>query len=289
MSKPNNFIRLPLTSGTSVELPIVYEDDVLLALDKPSGLMIAPDTYDKEKPNLMSAIRRALDTGASWVRERGLSTLANVHRLDADTSGLLLLAKTREALRALAAQFNDRSVGKCYLAFVEGEPDQDEFRVEMKIGPHPARPWLQVERRHGGRSTLTNFRVLEKFRFPYLRTHIVPTSTLRNCSLVQCEPQTGRTHQIRVHLRYAGNSIVGDALYGQGPKSFVLLSQLKKGYKQHGHQAERPLLGRLALHAERLIVKHPVTNQPLELIAPLPKDFEVALKYLRKYCRGQVA
>ncbi|MBI5397557.1 MAG: RluA family pseudouridine synthase [Verrucomicrobia bacterium] len=279
---PANDIRLPLAPGASAALAVLYEDDALLALDKPSGLMIAPDTYDKEKPNLMSGVRRALDTDAPWVRERGLTFLANAHRLDADTSGVLLLAKTREALRALAGQFNDRTVGKSYLALVEGVPAEDEFVVELKIGPHPARPWLQTERRHGGKLTLTRFRVLERFRLPFLRGQHADSS-LGSVTLVQCEPETGRTHQIRVHLRHAGHPILADALYGLGAQSALLLSQLKPGYKPHADEVERPLIGRLALHAERLTVAHPVTGEPLELVAPLPKDFEVALKYLRRF------
>jgi len=280
-----NEIRLPLAPGVSVALAVLYEDDALLAFDKPSGLMIAPDTHEKEKPNLMSAVRRALDTGAAWVRERSLAFLANAHRLDADTSGVLLLAKTREALRVLAQQFNDRTVGKRYLALVEGVPAKDEFAVEMKIGPHPARPWLQTERRHDGKLTLTRFRVMERFRFPILRDQST-TASLGAVALVQCEPETSRTHQIRVHLRYAGHPILADALYGLGAQSTLLLSQLKPGYKPRAKEVERPLIGRLALHAERLTVAHPVTSTPLELVAPLPKDFEVSLKYLRKFAGG---
>jgi RluA family pseudouridine synthase len=269
-----NSIRLPLAPKASVEFAVLYEDDALLALDKPSGVMVSPDTYDAEKPNIMSAFRRALDTGAACVRERGLDYAANVHRLDADTSGVLLLARTREALRAMARQFNDRTVGKSYLALVEGAPAEDEFAVELKIGPHPARPWLQAGRRHGGKWTLTRFRVRERFRARRL---------FPGCALVLCEPETGRTHQIRVHLKHAGHAILCDKLYGRGEESAVFLSQLKADYKQHDEHAERPLLGRLALHAERLTVAHPATGRQLEIVAPLPKDFEVALKYLRRY------
>jgi len=280
-----NEIRLPLAPGASVALAVLYEDAALLALDKPGGVMVAPDTYDKQKPNLMSAVHRALGTPAAWVRERHLNFLANVHRLDADTSGVLLLAKTREALRAVAKQFHDRTVGKGYLALVAGVPAEDEFAVEMQIGPHPARPWLQTERRHGGKRTLTRFRVLERFRLPFLRSQSKGPS-LGAVALVQCEPETGRTHQIRVHLQHAGHPILGDALYGGGSRSTLLLSQLKPGYKPHANEAERPLLGRLALHAERLVVVHPVSGTPLELVAPLPKDFQVALKYLRRFAAG---
>lgn len=282
MSDPASSFRLPLAPGASVELPVLYEDDALLAVDKPSGLMVSPDTYDPEKPNLMSGIRRALDTGAGWVQKRGLTMLANVHRLDADTSGVLLLAKTREALRALAQQFNDRTVGKSYVALVEGEPAEDAFEVELKIGPHPSRPWVQIERRHGGKLTLTKFRVLERFRLRPLRG-ARETLPFLSCTLVGCDPETGRTHQIRVHLRHAGYPILCDKVYGEGERSALYLSQLKPGYKSHEEAAERPLLGRLALHAERLTVAHPVTGERIELTAPLPKDFEVTLKYLRKF------
>jgi RluA family pseudouridine synthase len=282
MSGSAHSFRLALAPGASVELPVLYEDDALLAVDKPSGLMVSPDTYDPVKPNLMSGVRRALDTGAAWARERGLTMLSNVHRLDADTSGVLLLAKKREVLRALAKQFNDRTVGKSYVALVEGEPAEDAFEVELKIGPHPSRPWVQIERRHGGKLTLTRFRVLERFRLRALRgqREIMP---FLSCTLVACKPETGRTHQIRVHLRHEGHPILCDKVYGEGEQSALYLSQLKPGYKAHAETAERALLGRLALHAERLAVTHPATGQRLELTAPLPKDFAVALKYLRKF------
>jgi len=282
MSNSIKSFRLTLAPGASVELPVLYEDDALLAVDKPSGLMVSPDTYDPAKPNLMSGVRRALDTGAAWARERGLAMLANVHRLDADTSGVLLLAKTLDALRVLTKQFNDRTVAKSYVALVEGEPAEDAFEVELKLGPHPSRPWVQIERRHDGKLTLTRFRVLERFRLRALRGQRESMPFL-SCTLVACEPETGRTHQIRVHLRHAGYPILCDKVYGEGVGSALFLSQLKPGYKLRAETAERPLLGRLALHAERLTLTHPDTGQRLELVAPLPKDFAVALKYLRKF------
>ena len=282
MSDPASSFRLTLAPGASVELPVLYEDDALMAVDKPGGLMVAPDTFDPGTPNLMSGVRRALDTGAAWVQERGLTMLSNVHRLDADTSGVLLLAKTHEALSALSGQFNDRTVGKSYVALVEGEPAEDAFEVELKIGPHPSRPWVQIEQRHGGKQTLTKFRVLERFRLRPMRGQRESLPFL-SCSLIGCEPETGRTHQIRVHLRHAGHPILCDKVYGEGERSALFLSQLKPGYKSHEAAAEHPLLGRLALHAERLTVAHPVTGARVEFIAPLPKDFTVALKYLRKF------
>ena len=286
MSEPGRNIRLPLAPGRSLAVAVLHEDEALLALDKPNGLMVSPDTYDREKPNLMSALRRALDTDAEWACARGLNYLANLHRLDADTSGVLLLAKTREALRALEQQFNDHSVGKSYLALVEGGPPENRFSVEMKLSPHPARPWLQIERRHGGRNTLTRFRVVERFRLPWLRGAAESAAPrLTSCALVQCEPETDRTHQIRVHLAHASHPILCDKLYGHGDHSALYLSQLKAHYKQHADAAERPLMGRLALHAQRLAVNHPLTGQRLELESPLPNDLAVALKYLRKFAK----
>ncbi|MCX7825209.1 MAG: pseudouridine synthase [Verrucomicrobiae bacterium] len=287
MNEPgNNNIRLPLAPGRSLAVAVLHEDEALLALDKPSGLSVSPDTYNREKPNLMSALRRALDTNAEWVCARRITYLANAHRLDADTSGVLLLAKTREALRGLARQFNDRSVRKSYLALVEGEPQEDQFSVEMKLGPHPARPWLHVERRHDGRWTLTRFRVVERFRFPWLRRAAVAGAPcLTCCALLECAPETGRTHQIRAHLARASHPILCDKLYGHGDHSALYLSQLKARYKHHAGAAERPLLGRLALHAQRIAFDHPLTGRRLELESPLPNDFAVALKYLRKFAR----
>ena len=286
MSQSSGQIRLPLAPGRSLALAVLYEDEALIALDKPSGLMVSPDTYDPKKPNLMSALRRAMDTRAEWVCARGLNYLANAHRLDADASGVLLLAKTRDALRALAQQFNDRTAEKCCLALVEGEPQENEFSVEMKLGPHPARPWMQVERRQDGRRTLTRFQVLQRFRLPWLRT-VAESATprLTSCTLVQCEPETERAHYLRVHLSHAGHPILCDKVYGHGDHSALYLSQLKPHYKQHAGVPERPLLGRLALHAQRLVVNHPLSGQRLELESPPPNDFAVALKNLRKFTR----
>jgi RluA family pseudouridine synthase len=193
--------------------------------------------------------------------------MANVHRLDADTSGVLLLAKTKEALSDLAGQFVQRQTKKTYLALVHGQPSNDEQTIEKRIAPHPTRENLFIARSHLGKEAVTQVKVLEKYR---------------HHALVQAEPLTGRTHQIRVHLKSIGLCIVADALYGTADGIF--LSQIKRGYK-HGSRPERPLIGRLALHAERLTIVHPVTKQPLEIISPLPRDFEVALKYLRKFSR----
>ena len=263
-----NTFTLRATSVERWEIPVLFEDDALLAIAKPAGLLSSPDRYDELRPNLMSMLHRDIKEQVVWTRERKLSYLANVHRLDVDTSGVLLLAKTKEALSNLAGQFVQRQTKKVYLALVNGEPSPGEQTIDKRIAPHPTKENLFVARSHVGKESVTHIKVLEAFR---------------NYALVQVEPLTGRTHQIRVHLKNIGHCIVADALYGSADGIF--LSELKRKFKHSGSGPERPLIGRLALHAERLTVAHPVTKQPVEIVAPLPHDFEVALKYLRKFSR----
>jgi len=255
--------------------PILYEDDTLVAFDKPSGLLVAPDRWDKARLNLMHEVHAVMG-----------KQVANVHRLDADTSGVLLCAKTKPALDYLSGLFQAKRVGKKYLALAAVLPPEramkvvtpvrgpdgglpPEFAVDLALGPdedHPGR--TRIFKRRGGKASLTEFRVLEPFgRFAWL----------------ECRPLTGRSHQIRVHLAAIGAPVLNDVFYGD-PEVTLYLSDLKRGYK--GREDERPLLGRLALHASELTFLHPVTAEPLTITAPLPHECEVALKYLRKFGGG---
>ena len=190
--------------------------------------------------------------------------VANVHRLDADTSGVLLCTKTKSALDFLSGQFQAKTAAKVYHALVVGAGLPDEFSVELALADDERRPDLTRAVKKGGKPSATHFRVLERFqRFTWL----------------ECRPLTGRTHQIRVHLAVRGHPILNDTFYGDG--TLLLLSDLKRGYK--GRARERPLLGRLALHASELTVTHPETRSRLTLRAPLPREFSVALKYLRRF------
>jgi len=233
--------------------PILYEDDALLALDKPSGLLVAPDRWDKSRENLMALVHARFGRG-----------VANVHRLDAATSGLLLCAKTKPALDFLSGQFQARAVEKTYHAFVAGQPALDEFTVELALGPDERHPGRMRVVKKGGQPAATQFRVLARFR---------------GCAWLECRPLTGRTHQLRVHLAATGTPIWGDVFYGDDTP--LLLSSFKRGYK--GREDEKPLLARLGLHASELALLHPVTRERVTLQAPLPHEFEVALKYLRKF------
>jgi RluA family pseudouridine synthase len=249
------------------EIPVLFEDDHLLALDKPAGLLTSPESEDVELPNLMKLLHTGIAEAKPWARERGLSYLMNAHRLDFDTSGVILLAKSKPAFIALADLFGTDKPTRKYLALIRGEPAEDRFEVDAKIAPHPVQDGLMRVDSENGKKSKTRFEVLEKF----------PRA---GNALLKCEPLTERTHQIRVHLKHAGFAVVGDQLYGGKP---LWLSRIKPNYRLKPGHEERPLISRVALHAESLAVTHPVSNEVVTITAEWPKDLKVAVKYLRQF------
>ena len=247
------------------EIAVLFEDEHLLALDKPAGLLTSPDRYDAERPNLMKLLHAGVADGKPWARERNLTYLANAHRLDFETSGVMLLAKDKPTLVALANLFGSERPLKKYVALAQGTPAEDRFEVDARLAPHPLKTGLMRVDAKQGKKSKTRFAVLEKFS---------------GWTLLRCEPLTGRTHQIRAHLRHVGLPVVGDELYG-GKK--LWLSRLKRDYRLKPGREERPLISRVALHAEELTLPHPVTGQTVTVVAPWPKDLRVAVKYLRQY------
>jgi 23S rRNA pseudouridine1911/1915/1917 synthase len=249
------------------EVPVLYEDDFLLALDKPSGLLTSPDRYDPARPNLMKLLHAGIAAQKPWARDRNLTYLSNAHRLDFETSGIILLAKTKPVLVALADLFGSEKPRKHYLALASGAPSADQFEVDAPLGAHPVKLGMMRVDRKNGKKSKTRFEVLENFeRFGYV--------------LLKCEPLTGRTHQIRVHAADAGLKIVGDTLYGG---KALWLSRLKMDYHLKPGREERPLISRVALHAERLELQHPIGGQSLAISSLWPHDFAVGIKYLRKF------
>jgi RluA family pseudouridine synthase len=239
--------------------PVLFEDDAVIAFDKPSGLLIAPDRWDKSRENLMDLVHEKMGHG-----------VANVHRIDADTSGLVLCAKTKPALDFLSGQFQSKTVAKRYHALTVGLPPTNEFTVDLVLKEDDAKPGRMCVVKKHGKASVTECIVLERFPQPAGRPGF---------GWLECRPQTGRTHQIRVHLAATGTPILNDPFYGNDAR--LLLSDLKRGYK--GRDDEKPLMSRLALHAAGLTFTHPVSREKMTLESPLPNDLEVALKYLRKF------
>jgi RluA family pseudouridine synthase len=225
---------------------ILFEDDHVIAVDKPSGLLVLPDRYDRSLTNLYEGLRAEL------------GEIFLVHRIDKETSGVILFAKTAEAHAEISKRFEARSVDKTYAAIVEGTTDRVAGDIVTDI---PVRQDRAVVKK----SSETRYRVVARFQ---------------RHSFVEVKPVTGRTHQIRIHLRSIGLPIVADALHGDG-KPFYL-SQIKSSYRP-GAEDEKPLINRVALHASQLAIAHPLTEEILVLRSDLPKDMRSVLRALQKY------
>jgi RluA family pseudouridine synthase len=247
------------------EIPVLFEDEHLLALDKPALLLTSPSRDDRQRVSLMPLLHAGIAASKPWAKERGLTYLMCAHRLDRETSGVLLLAKNKALLIALADLFNSELPARAFLALVAGAPAANAFEVSAAIGPHPLHPGRMCVDPEQGKRARTRFEVVEKFA---------------RHTLLRCRPLTDRTHQIRVHLRQAGLRLAGDRLYDGHP---LWLSKLKPNYTLKPNQEERPLIGDAALHAERLEFNHPITGASVVIAAPWPKDLSVAVKYLRRY------
>ncbi len=265
-------IRLPeLPDMTPVpeDIPIevVYEDEVLTVVNKPPGIVTHP-AKGNWRGTLVNAIQFHYDT---------LSTLAGenrpgiVHRLDRDTTGLLVVLKDDAAHRNLALQFELRQVHKEYLALVHGVPQRDSDYIERPIGFHPTvREKMAIRTPDdGGKPAVTFYEVLERFR---------------DFALVRCKPQTGRTHQIRIHLTHIGHPILADKLYS-GRDRITLGDVVGSDRLRHlsAEEAGTVLIDRQALHAHRLRFRHPSTDREIDLTAPLPADMERTLAALRAH------
>jgi RluA family pseudouridine synthase len=251
------------------EIAVLWEDDHLLALNKPAGLAVSPDRRDPARPSLMKLLHRGMERGAAWAGERGLVWLTNTHRLDAPATGVLLLAKNKPALIALADQFGSPRPRKIYLALARGSPEDNTFAAEAAIAPHPLQPGVMRVDERSGKSARTEFTVRERF----------PAA---GCLLLECRPLIERVHQIRLHLKHLRLPVVGDEIYGGPP---LLLSSLKAGYRLKPGQTERPLISDAAPHLEQLAIAHPVTGAEITITAPWPKDLTVAIKYLRRHAQ----
>ena len=251
-----------------LDLSILYEDDDLLVIDKPAGLLVIPDRWDPSKPTVVKlarAYRQARAAAPAGVAAEA-PRIWVVHRLDRDTSGVLVLAKSAGAHAGLSRQFEQGGVQKTYLALVSSQGLRTAGVIRLPVGPHPQRPGMMAVRRRHGKSAVTHYSSVERFH---------------GYTLLSVRPQTGRSHQIRVHLQAIGHPLAIDPLYGSGQP--LLLSALKSSYRPKVGEVERPLMARLTLHAQRLELTHPGHGGPLKWEAPLPKDFAAVLRNLRRY------
>lgn len=236
--------------AVDIPLDILFEDKHLLAINKAAGMVVHPGagTGDDTLVHALLSHCEGELSGIGGVERPGI-----VHRLDRETSGVMLVAKTDAAHRGLSQQFAERTSHKQYLALVDGVPALLSGSVRRPIGRNPTqRHKMAIVEGPGGRDAHTDWERVEAFGGNL-------------ASLIRCTIHTGRTHQIRVHLKSLGHILLGDVVYGWKPSP-----RLPK-------QPERMLL-----HAEHLVVQHPITGKPLDLTAPLPKDFESILKGLRK-------
>lgn len=228
---------LPDVQAEDIPLDIVFEDDSLLVINKPPGLVVHPAAGHYSGTLVHALLHHC---GGDLASRGGAERLGIVHRLDKDTSGLIVVAKTNAAHESLGEQFQSRQVIKIYLAIAKGEFRHAKGQCLEPIGRHPiARKKMAVIK--SGRTAHTDYAVLQQWP---------------QAALVECQLHTGRTHQIRVHLAHLGHPILGDTLYGRPWKSEGL-----------------PLPGRQLLHATRLSFTHPVTGKKVVFSAPLPEDF----------------
>lgn len=230
---------------------IIFENDQFIVVNKPSGLLSIPDRFGKD-PSLKSIL----------LEQYG--KIFTVHRLDKETSGIIVFAKDEETHKYLSKQFEGREVEKYYVGLVNGILMGSEGNIDAPIMEHPGKTTLMMTNKKGKPSS-TDYKVLEEFgMFSWVEFHI----------------HTGRTHQIRVHMKHIGNPIVCDSLYGDGKP--VLLSSIKRKFKlSKSDDEEKPLLNRLALHSSTLKFTD-ATGKVFEFEAPLQKDLKALLQQLKK-------
>lgn len=227
------------TVPEDIPLNIVYEDEYLIALNKPAGMVIHPAPGHSSGTLVNALLHHCKDlSGIGGVERPGI-----VHRLDKDTSGLVMIAKTEAAHKKLASQFKNREIHKEYLAIVKGYVKESKGTVQSPIGRHKVHRKKMDSRGVNGRDAHTDYQVLYRSK---------------DWSYLQLRPKTGRTHQIRVHLASIHHSVIGDTLYG-GKSTHLKME-------------------RQALHAHRLELKHPITGINLSFTAPLPQDMEMFLQ-----------
>ena len=251
------------------KLEILFDDASVTAIAKPSGITSVSERWD---PNAPTAIDLLWELWQKNPAKFGFAAGDEIprphviHRLDKDTSGLILFGKNRDAPVSLREQFRVRTVEKMYFALTTGIPVPAEGSIEIEIEEDPSRPGRVRTVSRGGKECFTEYKTLETFGW---------------FAWVELHPKTGRTHQLRISLREVSAPIVADRDYGDGEP--LLLSKVKKHYRPGRGEEERPLLGRLGLHAAKLTFRSPTTDESVTVEAPLPKDLRATLRQLERW------
>lgn len=231
---------------------IIFQDDDILIVDKYAGVYSIDPRHNTKDPILYSLL--TLEFGPVFI----------VHRLDKDTSGLILFARNQESHKNLSEQFNNNEIEKNYYAFVDGTLNEEEaILIDAPIFINPQNNKVRIDKK--GKPSRTKIRVIENYR---------------KFSMLEARLLTGRTHQIRVHLEYIGNPLIVDKMYGQ--REAFYLSEIKRKYKFSTLNEESPLIDRQTLHAHQLIFKHPITNEKMQFNSDLPKDLKALRHQLQK-------
>ncbi len=250
LPKPESLLLKP----EPLPLAVLYEDPSIIVIDKPPGMVVHP-AYGNPSGTLVNALLYHCKdlAGINGVLRPGI-----VHRLDKDTSGVMVVAKDDEAYHELTKQFKNRTVEKVYLAIAYGQFAKEEGVVDSAIGRHPSERKRMSTRTKRGRIAITRWKVVER---------------LNGFTLLEIFPQTGRTHQIRVHLSSMGHPILGDPLYGRKGRPGTIHDPVLKEYVRR--------MNRQALHAQRLGISHPRTGEKIQFVSPLPQDMREVLEWLR--------
>ncbi|PIX10301.1 MAG: RNA pseudouridine synthase [Flavobacteriaceae bacterium CG_4_8_14_3_um_filter_34_10] len=256
---PYEFLLVP----ENIPLDIVYEDDALLVVNKPAGMVVHPGHGNYSGTLINALVYHAENLPVNSNERPGL-----VHRIDKDTSGLLVVAKSEAAMTHLAKQFFNKTSEREYVALVWGDVLEEEGVIEGNIGRHPKNRLQNIVFEDGsqGKEAVTHYKVLERFGY---------------VTLVSCKLETGRTHQIRVHMKHIGHTLFNDERYG-GEK--ILKGTTFTKYKQFVDNCFK-VLPRQALHAKTLGFKHPVTGKFMSFETPLPNDMEQCIDKWRNYVK----
>lgn len=273
--RPNDIITLELprkpagertVTPQDIPLNIIYEDDDLLVLNKEAGMVVHPGVSNPDG-TLVNALVYYLNKNTLPVMDgNGIDRPGLVHRIDKDTSGLLVIAKTNVAMSHLAKQFFDHSIERSYTALVWGNFNEESGTIENEIGRHPTNRIMRavIDPGEGGKHAITHYKVIEDLYY---------------VSLINCKLETGRTHQIRVHMKHEGHPIFSDSMYG-GDK--ILKGTIFTKYKQFVQNCFK-IMDRQALHAQTLSFIHPTSNERMSFDSELPEDFSAVLDKWRGY------